>query len=184
MPRSPVIPQGKYSTRPVHRPGGHDVLIPFTSSPGQCWAATATARTAALLPIGKTAYLLPGKSAKDRYGRRLYYVWSAKGVHVNRNLIRFGYGRAALFKPNDKYLKLFRSERSKAQAEKLRIWSGKCDKPGGTPTPAPTKPSVDDPRFRTCGEANAKGYGPYVRGKDPEYAWHQDRDGDGVVCER
>ncbi|WP_329081474.1 MULTISPECIES: excalibur calcium-binding domain-containing protein [unclassified Streptosporangium] len=24
----------------------------------------------------------------------------------------------------------------------------------------------------------------YRRGTDPEYAWYQDRDGDGVVCER
>jgi len=41
-----------------------------------------------------------------------------------------------------------------------------------------------DPRFRTCGDANAAGYGPYYRGKDPEYAWYQDRDRDGIVCER
>lgn len=41
-----------------------------------------------------------------------------------------------------------------------------------------------DPRFGTCGEANAAGYGPYVRGQDPEYAWYIDRDGDGVACER
>lgn len=40
-----------------------------------------------------------------------------------------------------------------------------------------------DPRFRTCGSANAAGYGPYRRGADPEYAWYVDRDGDGLVCE-
>ncbi|MFB9681994.1 excalibur calcium-binding domain-containing protein [Streptosporangium vulgare] len=61
--------------------------------------------------------------------------------------------------------------------------------PGPTPTPAPTStpdpPSGgNDPRFPTCAAANAAGYGPYRRGTDPEYAWHQDRDGDGVVCER
>ena len=33
-------------------------------------------------------------------------------------------------------------------------------------------------------EANAAGYGPYQRGRDPEYAWYQDRDRDGLVCER
>lgn len=41
-----------------------------------------------------------------------------------------------------------------------------------------------DPRFGTCGEANANGYGDYRSGTDPEYDWYQDRDGDGVVCER
>jgi hypothetical protein len=41
-----------------------------------------------------------------------------------------------------------------------------------------------DPRFRYCTHAIAAGYGPYVAGVDPEYAWYNDRDGDGVVCER
>ncbi|MFE3447406.1 excalibur calcium-binding domain-containing protein [Nonomuraea sp. NPDC059194] len=39
-----------------------------------------------------------------------------------------------------------------------------------------------DPRYRTCGEANAHGLGPYQRGVDEEYDWYQDRDGDGRVC--
>jgi hypothetical protein len=41
-----------------------------------------------------------------------------------------------------------------------------------------------DPRFDTCGEANAAGYGPYSRGQDPEYRWYIDRDSDGLACER
>jgi hypothetical protein len=45
-----------------------------------------------------------------------------------------------------------------------------------------TAPSVD-PRFRTCAAAKRAGYGPYRRGVDPEYAWYQDRDDDGTVCE-
>ncbi|MCL2544101.1 MAG: excalibur calcium-binding domain-containing protein, partial [Nocardioidaceae bacterium] len=40
-----------------------------------------------------------------------------------------------------------------------------------------------DPRFATCAAAIAAGYGPYVRGKDPEYLWYRDADGDGVDCE-
>ena len=40
-----------------------------------------------------------------------------------------------------------------------------------------------DPRFSYCYEAVAAGYGPYYRGRDPEYAWYRDSDGDGVVCE-
>jgi len=40
-----------------------------------------------------------------------------------------------------------------------------------------------DPRFDTCGKANAAGYGSYRRGVDTEYNWYQDRDNDGVVCE-
>lgn len=41
-----------------------------------------------------------------------------------------------------------------------------------------------DPRFRYCTHAIAAGYGPYYNGVDPEYEWYNDRDGDGVVCER
>jgi hypothetical protein len=40
-----------------------------------------------------------------------------------------------------------------------------------------------DPRFNTCKEAKANGYGPYYIGFDPEYDWYRDADSDGVVCE-
>lgn len=72
----------------------------------------------------------------------------------------------------------------------------------GTPAPAttpstsvpPTTPSDEgesppargsglDPRFDTCAQANAAGYGPYIKDADPEYAWYQDRDHDGIDCE-
>ena len=57
-----------------------------------------------------------------------------------------------------------------------------------TPPPAPPSAPADggglDPRFDTCGAANAAGFGPYVRGQDPEYDWYIDRDRDGVACER
>lgn len=43
--------------------------------------------------------------------------------------------------------------------------------------------SGTDPRYPTCAEAIAHGYGDYVRGRDPEYAWYRDGDGDGVACE-
>jgi hypothetical protein len=41
-----------------------------------------------------------------------------------------------------------------------------------------------DPRYGTCREANAHGFGPYRQGVDPEYEWYRDRDHDGLVCER
>lgn len=55
-----------------------------------------------------------------------------------------------------------------------------------TPVPVPTKTKGTqhtDPRFATCKAAKAAGYGPYYRGKDPEYSWYNDRDHDGIVCE-
>ena len=67
---------------------------------------------------------------------------------------------------------------------------------GGNPTTAPVRASAPrstapapssgggtDPRFGTCKEAKANGYGPYYRGRDAEYDWYRDGDSDGVVCE-
>lgn len=41
-----------------------------------------------------------------------------------------------------------------------------------------------DPRFDSCAEAIAEGFGPYVDGDDPEYDFYadEDADGEGVVC--
>lgn len=61
------------------------------------------------------------------------------------------------------------------------------------PTAAPRKTTAEpapllggngvDPRFSTCKEAKAHGYGHYRQGEDPEYDWYRDADHDGVVCE-
>lgn len=40
-----------------------------------------------------------------------------------------------------------------------------------------------DPRFSTCAEAEAAGYGSYHAGVDQEYDWYEDANADGVVCE-
>ena len=57
--------------------------------------------------------------------------------------------------------------------------------PPGEPEPEPPAPPTgNDPQYSTCKAATAAGYGPYVRGVDPEYYWYRDSDSDGVVCER
>ncbi|MEU8802277.1 excalibur calcium-binding domain-containing protein [Spirillospora sp. NPDC048819] len=58
------------------------------------------------------------------------------------------------------------------------------DEPGEEPaTREPREGYGLDPRFDTCAEANAHGYGPYVKGVDPEYDWYHDADADGIDCE-
>ena len=42
---------------------------------------------------------------------------------------------------------------------------------------------VIDTDFGTCKVAKANGYGPYIRGGDPEYDFYRDGDSDGTVCE-
>jgi hypothetical protein len=64
------------------------------------------------------------------------------------------------------------------------VSSQPAPKPAPTATaPAPIVGGQTDPRYATCKAAKAAGYGPYRSGVDPEYAWYQDRDKDGIVCE-
>ncbi|GAA2035928.1 hypothetical protein GCM10009819_20570 [Agromyces tropicus] len=55
--------------------------------------------------------------------------------------------------------------------------------PEAKPEPEPAPKPATDPRFDTCGDAIDAGYGPYIRGVDPEYDWYRDGDKDGDVCE-
>jgi hypothetical protein len=54
--------------------------------------------------------------------------------------------------------------------------------PARSATPQPTSTAGADPRFATCAQARAHGYGPYAAG-GLEYGWYRDADGDGTVCE-
>ena len=67
----------------------------------------------------------------------------------------------------------------------LTIRQARVVKAASTATPTPTRPAPSglDPRFGTCSDAHAAGYGPYYRDRDPEYTWYRDGDSDGVVCE-
>jgi hypothetical protein len=60
--------------------------------------------------------------------------------------------------------------------------------PDRSPAPRPPTPSAAAgepaaPDHGTCAAAKAAGGGPYVAGRDPEYASYRDPDGDGVTCE-
>lgn len=82
----------------------------------------------------------------------------------------------------------------KAEKSALKRLGAKCDdaritvskasiKTGSSGGSAPAGGGGTDPRFSYCYEAKAAGYGPYVEGRDPEYAWYTDADNDGDVCE-
>ncbi len=64
--------------------------------------------------------------------------------------------------------------------EKARVVAGSPPKPAGPIEPAS---GALDPRFGTCKEAIANGFGNYVKGVHPEYDWYRDGDKDGTVCE-
>lgn len=56
-------------------------------------------------------------------------------------------------------------------------------KPSPKPVKKTTAPVKTDPDYGTCAAVRAAGKGPYYAGKDPEYSYYRDNDGDGVVCE-
>ena len=61
--------------------------------------------------------------------------------------------------------------------------TGSTGSSASTTTPIGGGSGKLDPHFSSCAKAKAAGYGPYVRGRDPEYAWYRDGDSDGVACE-
>jgi hypothetical protein len=70
------------------------------------------------------------------------------------------------------------------KAEKDAMARVLADCPGPAPAVAPAFAETGtDPQFSSCKKAKAAGYGPYVAGVDPEYAWYRDGDNDGINCE-
>jgi micrococcal nuclease len=156
------------------------------SSPDQCFATRASRALERLLPLGSTAWVVPDRELLDPYGRTLLYLWTDSGVFVNLEMVERGLARAVLFEPNDAYIERMRRAEARARARSVGLW-GACayfGQPRGLIAPAETGAAPgQDPRFSTCGEANDSGFGDYVRGRDPEYDWYDDADGDGRVCE-
>jgi micrococcal nuclease len=91
--------------------------------PVQCFALRATAATERLLPRGSVAWVAPDRELRDRYGRALLYVWNADGVFVNERLVRRGFAKAVLFRPNDGHIELMREAEVVARAAGRGLWS-------------------------------------------------------------
>jgi micrococcal nuclease len=163
------------------------VDTPETKDPNEpvgCYGPEASAYARKLLD-GQRVRLQadPSQDRVDRYGRTLAYVWLRNGRMVNEELIRAGYGREYTYDKPYRHQHRFRTAQSKAKAADAGIWSHCQPKPKPKPKPKPTAEPALDPQFDTCGKAIDAGYGPYSRGKDPEYDWYRDADSDGVVCE-
>jgi endonuclease YncB( thermonuclease family) len=158
-----------------------------TPERGECGYAQATKYLEGLVGVKAVVLVAGARDDVDRYGRLLRYV-EVDGVDANFEMIiaglaiarydsRNGYGR---HDREDQYV----------YADNATPSSLICDTPttaapAPPPPPPPPPPSGGgtDPRFGTCKEAKANGYGPYYQGVDPEYGWYRDADKDGVVCE-
>jgi endonuclease YncB( thermonuclease family) len=161
--------------------GGAGVRLIGIDTPerGECGFGEASATLRSLI-AGRPVRLVPGaRDDRDRYGRLLRYV-EVDGVDLNLWMINSG--RAiARYDSRDGYGRHAR-ENEYVAADRQSPSANVCGPPT---TLAPSAPGAGglDPRFGSCREALANGFGPYVAGIDPEYGWYRDGDGDGTVCE-
>jgi micrococcal nuclease len=71
---------------------------------------------------GKEVQLETDVQQRDKYGRLLAYIW-VNGELYNEELINNGLARVAVFPPNTKYVRIFRSLQAIARKKKIGIWS-------------------------------------------------------------
>lgn len=164
----------------------------------QCWAVESTAFASATLLQQQVLLVVdPSQGVVDGFGRTLSYVLLPDGRDFSVLSVTAGHARNYTFtRPAAKIAEISAAEQA-ARAAGAGLWGPPCNGgvtfpvPVAAPPPPPPRPppppppdSGTDPRFGTCREAIANGYGDYVAGVDPEYAWYDDRDNDGIVCER
>lgn len=166
--------------------GGQSVRMIGIDTPerGQC-GYTEAAFVLASLIRDRPVVLIPGaRTDTDRYGRLLRYV-EVDGVDANLEMIRSG--RAiARYDSRDGYGRHPREDLY-VSTDAATPSTNNCTPPPGSAANAGSvggsAGTGADPRFGTCKEAKAAGFGNYVRGVDPEYSWYRDGDGDGIACE-
>lgn len=93
-------------------------------SPVECFAFEATARTAALLPVGTRVRLVADVDPSDRYGRALAYVYRAgDGLFVNASLVEDGYATVLTVPPDVRFAETFLELERAARAASRGLWS-------------------------------------------------------------
>lgn len=166
--------------------GGRSVRLIGIDTPerGECGYTEATFVLASLIR-DRPVVLVPGaRTDTDRYGRLLRYV-EVDGVDVNLEMIRSGRA-VARYDSRDGYGRHPREDLY-VSTDAATPSTNNCTPPPGGARNGDAVTGSDatgtDPRFRTCKEAKAAGFGHYVRGVDPEYHWYRDADNDGIACE-
>jgi hypothetical protein len=146
-------------------PPADEPVAAETSQPAPLAAPVTTAETSpvpTMLPRATAAATTKPPAPKKTTAKPVYYA-SCAAVRAA--------GKAPLRKGSPGYRTVLDQDKDGKACEAVEGSTG-GGSTGGT-----------DPRYGTCKEANAHGYGPYKQGRDPEYDWYQDRDHDGLVCE-
>lgn len=115
-----------------------EIDTPETKQPGtavQCYGPEASARLAALAPVGSPVYVLADRERTDQYGRDLLYLWDAQGRSINLSLVDGGFAKAVLYAPNDRYITVLRAAEAEAKTARRGLW-GACAASAAAPAPA------------------------------------------------
>lgn len=105
---------------------------PETKKPGtpiECYGPEASARLAALLPIGSFVEAVGDREPRDDYGRLLAYVRRIdEPLFVNERLVQEGFARTLFFAPNRALEPRLRAAERSARDAGRGLWSA-CSGP-------------------------------------------------------
>jgi endonuclease YncB( thermonuclease family) len=113
---------------------------------GECFAAEATAKLRALLPVGTVVYLEADAKGDDGQGHLLRWVWRTRdggkpATLLNQTLVRGGYAAADTGGENARYRDRLAQAEAAAQQHHAGLWQA-CGGPHvpltAAPTPVPT----------------------------------------------
>lgn len=131
------------------------VDTPEVHSGVECYGKAASARTAALLPIGTRVRLVYDVDRRDRYGRTLAYVYRIRdGLFVNAELVRTGFASTMTVPPNVAHAAEFVRLQRSARAAKRGLWSvcgGNAPPPQAKPRTQPKPQPKSQPKKRSAG---------------------------------
>jgi micrococcal nuclease len=90
-----------------------------------CLGAEATRALRRLTPPGAAVRVAGDIRSRDRYGRRLLYLWTPRGVFVNAALVRAGFARAMEVPPDTSRAAPLREAEAIARRARTGLWRPK-----------------------------------------------------------
>lgn len=96
---------------------------PETWARRDCFGAEASRALRRIAPPGTVVRVAGDRDPYDRYGRRLLYLWTARGRLVAEQMVRDGYARAMAIPPNTRYAALLRGAEAAARHARAGLWA-------------------------------------------------------------
>jgi micrococcal nuclease len=102
------------------------VDAPETWGRRDCFGTEASRALGRLVPVGSEVRVMGDREPYDRFGRRLFHLWTRSGRLVSVELIRAGLARTLVIPPNTRYAADLRAAEADARRSGAGLW-GACD---------------------------------------------------------